>query len=307
MGIAKTFRRSLNYHLGCSPRPPLRIWPASRIIGHLAQGTSMSSRSLGELLLRPTPLARTPLCHIRRTPPSWPSRSISNTPPAAAQSQGKEDDYDYLSKVQQESASQAPPQQQPPPIRRAPLGPRDTSEAIDSLFGTSSQRARPPLRGQSTSSDEVRAARNAHIFGAEFSSPTGARRRGGRGPPKLNFDDMSLPTDMMDPNLSNKPSEAASLAAQQQETFANYPRLNPTYGRLVELDVSRGRDLVRGIGMLGSLVTRNKVKHEMFRQKYHERGGLKRKRLASERWRARFKKGFKDVTRRVSELTAKGW
>ncbi|KAH6066200.1 hypothetical protein HBI67_121220 [Parastagonospora nodorum] len=269
----------------------------------------MSSRSLGELLLRPSPIARTPLCQIRRTPASWLSRSISNTPQAAAQSQGKEDDYDHRSQGQQKPASQAPqaPQQQQPPIRRSPSGPRDTSKAIDSLFGMSSQRSRPPPRGQSTSSDEVRAARNAHIFGAGFSNPSGTNRRTGRGPPKLNFDDMSLPTDMLDPNLSNKPSEAASLAIQQQETFANYPRLNPTYGRLVELDVSRGRDLVRGIGMLGSLVTRNKVKHEMFRQKYHERGGLKRKRLASERWRARFKKGFKDVTRRVSELTAKGW
>jgi small subunit ribosomal protein MRP21 len=128
-----------------------------------------------------------------------------------------------------------------------------------------------------------------------------------REPPKLNFDDMSLPSDLLDPNLSNKPSDAANLATQQQETFANYPRLNPTYGRAVELDTARGRDLVRGIGMLGSLVARNKVRAEMMKQRFHERGGLKRKRLNSERWRARFKKGFNDITKRVSELTGKGW
>jgi small subunit ribosomal protein MRP21 len=118
---------------------------------------------------------------------------------------------------------------------------------------------------------------------------------------------MSLPTDMLDPNQSNKPSEAANLETQQKETFAMYPRLNATYGRTVELDVSRGRDLVRGIGMLGSLVARNKIKREQQKQRYHERGGLKRKRLNSERWRARFKIGFNSVTRRVSELTSKGW
>jgi small subunit ribosomal protein MRP21 len=154
----------------------------------------------------------------------------------------------------------------------------------------------------------VRAARSNHVFGADFSNPSASPfRRGGDRAPKLNFDAMSLPTDMLDPNKSNKPSEAANLEVQQKETFAMYPRLNPTYGRTVELDTTKGRDLVRGIGMLGSLVARNMVRHEMHKQKYHERNGLKRKRLNSERWRARFKKGFNDVTRRVSELTSKGW
>jgi hypothetical protein len=151
----------------------------------------------------------------------------------------------------------------------------------------------------------MRAARSNHVFGSMFSDLS--TRRGSHAPPRLNFDDMSLPTDLLDPNLANKPSEAASLATQQEEAFANYPRLNPTYGRAVELDASRGRDLVRGIGMLGSLMARNRVRHDMMKQRFHERGGLKRKRLNSERWRARFKKGFTDVTARVSELTRKGW
>ena len=118
---------------------------------------------------------------------------------------------------------------------------------------------------------------------------------------------MSLPDNLMNPSLQNKPSDAASLANQQEETFTNYPRLNPTYGRTVELDASRGRDIVRGIGMLGSLMARNKVKSDFNKQRFHERGGLKRKRLNSERWRARFKLGFREVTGRVSELTRKGW
>jgi small subunit ribosomal protein MRP21 len=269
---------------------------------------TMSSRSLGELLLRPSPIIRTPLCQIRRTPASWTSRSISSTPSQpAAQPQRNDDGYDS---TQQEQPSQQP--RQAFRIRKtAPGGQQETSSRIDALFGGMPKRtpsttyARPP---QSTSSDEVRAARNNHIFGAGFSDPSSPNRRArGHGPPKLNFDDMSLPTDLLNPNLSNKPSEAANLATQQQETFANYPRLNPTYGRQVELDVSRGRDLVRGIGMLGSLMQRNRIRYEMNKQRFHERGGLKRKRLNSERWRNRFKKGFTEVTRRVSELTGKGW
>lgn len=118
---------------------------------------------------------------------------------------------------------------------------------------------------------------------------------------------MALPDGMLNPSLSNKPSEAVALATQQEEVFANYPRLDPTYGRSVDLDNSRGRDLVRGIGMLASLVARNKIKNDFAKQKFHERGGLKRKRLNSERWRARFKVGFTRITSRVSELTRKGW
>ena len=139
------------------------------------------------------------------------------------------------------------------------------------------------------------------VFGAEFSNTKSAR------PTRLNFDSMALPDSMLNPTLSNKPSDAANLAVQQEETFSSYPRLNPSYGRSVELDASRGRDIVRGIGMLGSLVARNKVKQDFNKQRFHERGGLKRKRLASERWRARFKQGFKDVTGRVTQLTKKGW
>jgi small subunit ribosomal protein MRP21 len=118
---------------------------------------------------------------------------------------------------------------------------------------------------------------------------------------------MVMPDEIANPSLANKPSDAASLAVQQEETFSSYPRLNPTYGRTVELDANRGRDIVRGIGMLGSLMARNKVKADFNKQRFHERGGLKRKRLVSERWRARFKAGFREITGRVTELTRKGW
>jgi hypothetical protein len=118
---------------------------------------------------------------------------------------------------------------------------------------------------------------------------------------------MAMTDADINPSLANKPLHGPSLAVQQEETFVQYPRLNPTYGRTVELDASRGRDIVRGIGMLGSLMARNKVKSDFNKQRFHERGGLKRKRLASERWRARFQKGFRDITYRVTELTRKGW
>ena len=231
----------------------------------------MATRSFGELLLRPSPLARPqcfPTASIRRRAPlCMAQRSITNGSGQPAAPPQRRDDYSGYDYQPRQSAARRPP------LRRSLNS--ETTQAIDDLF-SGTPRSQAPLSRQGSSGDEVGAARQNHVFGAEFSSPNAARR------PTLNFDDM-LPSEIDNPNFSNKPSEAASLATQQAETFANYPHLNPTYGRAVELDPSRGRDIVRGLGMLGSLMARNKVKNDVMKQRFHERGGLKRKRLNSER------------------------
>ncbi|KAI8931297.1 hypothetical protein NX059_011640 [Plenodomus lindquistii] len=239
----------------------------------MSRSSYMSPR-LGELLLRPSTLTRF-------------HRSISSTPSQAAQPARKDEEEPDFQQPPQPPQSQPQPQQQQQ--RRSPFG------SINP-FGPASQQ-------QPSSGDELRAARSNHIFGSEFSN--GFRRP--RQTPKLNFDSMTPSDSMLNPSLSNKPSDAALLATQQEEAFANYPRLNPTYGRTVDLDHTRGRDLVRGISMLASLTARNRIKSDFAVQRFHERPGLKRKRLNSERWRKRFKAGFTAVTSRVSELTRKGW
>lgn len=253
----------------------------------------MASRSLGELLvLRPTAFTRplqTSCPHSTRriAAPSYTTRRrISHTPRALSEPQRKKDDDNNPFTAQ-------------PDERRTSQS--QTSRTIDSLFA-GLPKTRPPPFTKPTSAEQVHHAR---VFGSQFASES--RIRPSRRPRGLDFGDMALPESMLNPTLENKPSEAANLAVQQEETFSNYPHLNPTYGRSVNLDPSRGRDIVRGIGMLGSLVARNKIKNDFNKQKFHERGGLKRKRLNSERWRARFKLGFRAVTTRVTELTRKGW
>lgn len=257
----------------------------------------MASRSLGERLLRPSTFARIPQ-PPRRTTPSWTcQRAISNTPRQLAQPRRKDDNENYVP----EQEAQRPQARYVAGREAARPQPtqNETTQTLDSLFsGMTTNRAPYMPRDAAPTSPANR------VFGADFA---GTKSRRPAHKPGLNFDAMELPEDMVNPNLSNKPSDASSLAVQQEETFSQFPRLNPTYGRTVELDASRGRDIVRGIGMLGSLMARNKVKSDFNKQRFHERGGLKRKRLASERWRARFKKGFRDVTDRVTELTRKGW
>ncbi|KAG6006839.1 hypothetical protein E4U21_006646 [Claviceps maximensis] len=61
------------------------------------------------------------------------------------------------------------------------------------------------------------------------------------------------------------------------------------------------------IRVLDRLCRDQKIKNKYHSQKFHERKGLKKKRLTSQRWRARFKTGFKAAVNRVLELKRQGW
>lgn len=59
--------------------------------------------------------------------------------------------------------------------------------------------------------------------------------------------------------------------------------------------------------VLNRVVKQSKVANKYHSQKAHERRGMKRKRLSSERWRARFKAGFCEAYKRVHEIRKQGW
>ncbi|CEJ82212.1 hypothetical protein VHEMI02290 [[Torrubiella] hemipterigena] len=59
--------------------------------------------------------------------------------------------------------------------------------------------------------------------------------------------------------------------------------------------------------MIDRVAREQKIRTKNRTQKFHERPGLRRKRLKSERWRARFKTGFKAACSRVLELKKQGW
>ncbi|KAI0011232.1 hypothetical protein F4779DRAFT_573885 [Xylariaceae sp. FL0662B] len=82
-------------------------------------------------------------------------------------------------------------------------------------------------------------------------------------------------------------------------------RLVPRTGRTVQ--VTRNVDVGRAFRVLGIQIAQNKLRQEVRLQKFHERPGLKRKRLKSERWQYRFMKGFKAAATRVRQLTKQGW
>lgn len=99
--------------------------------------------------------------------------------------------------------------------------------------------------------------------------------------------------------LRNKPIE--DRPAPARPTL----RLVPRTGRTIH--VGRNVDVARSFKLLAIQVAQNKLRQDFQLQRFHERPGLKQKRLKSERWQRRFKKGFKACVSRVKELTNQGW
>lgn len=82
-------------------------------------------------------------------------------------------------------------------------------------------------------------------------------------------------------------------------------RLRPVLGRGV--GITDSMDFARALEVLGQRCSANRVAVEARAQKFHERPGLKRKRLKSQRWRMRFRHGFRATADRVNELAKQGW
>ncbi|KAI9821195.1 MAG: hypothetical protein M1827_003929 [Pycnora praestabilis] len=84
-------------------------------------------------------------------------------------------------------------------------------------------------------------------------------------------------------------------------------RLGPSTGRSVIIDTGRGVDLARGFKSLNVNCFLNNVKGDSISQRFHERPGLKRKKLKSRRWRRRFRDGFRAVVSKVEDMRRRGW
>ena len=82
-------------------------------------------------------------------------------------------------------------------------------------------------------------------------------------------------------------------------------RLRPSTGRTIQRTNKVTAE--RAFQSLHRLMAQNKVRADFNMQRFHERPGLKRKRLKSQRWRKRFKVGFQAVVKRVTELRKQGW
>lgn len=84
-------------------------------------------------------------------------------------------------------------------------------------------------------------------------------------------------------------------------------KLGPSLGRSVTVSAQKSMDLARAFRSLEIKCAVNNVKRDFNTSRFHERPGMKRKRLKQVRWRARFKAGFQAIVRRVEDMRRKGW
>ncbi|MCJ1429015.1 hypothetical protein MMC29_006928 [Sticta canariensis] len=92
---------------------------------------------------------------------------------------------------------------------------------------------------------------------------------------------------------------------QSQPRASRSIHSHPSLGRAIEIQ-SR-TDLARSFFQLNKLVRQNKVKHYQKMQRFHERPGVRRKRLQRERWRARFKDNFHNAVEKIKTMKRMGW
>lgn len=87
--------------------------------------------------------------------------------------------------------------------------------------------------------------------------------------------------------------------------FRQLLSFSPSSGRSVF--VTPKVDIMMAFKKMEMGCSRNRVRREATAQRFHERPGLKRKRLKSLKWRERFLDSFKATLNRVQDLRSQGW
>lgn len=192
--------------------------------------------------------------------------------------------------------------------------PEKTRNPMDWLAGTSSSRRSrfsSPLAqadNQASSSDATEYERlmNKGSSATDLLASLNAARSA-RNSHEFNINRMAEPTMPMIPKF-----EHADIMTDLRKNISSAPppartpmRLTPSTGRTVY--VTPQIDVGRSFKLMEQLVGRNKIKSTFNYQRFHERPGLKRKRLKSSRWRKRFMVGFRAAVNRVKQLKKQGW
>ncbi|KAI9726562.1 MAG: hypothetical protein M1828_000929 [Chrysothrix sp. TS-e1954] len=112
------------------------------------------------------------------------------------------------------------------------------------------------------------------------------------------------------------PSEADSLVEKPrgltpgaQALITRPPpfKLKPSLGKVIEVNEAKKMDVGRAFRVLNGKCSQEGVFQMVRLQRFHERPGLKRKRLRMSRWRRRFQESFRGTVGRVEALRRKGW
>jgi small subunit ribosomal protein MRP21 len=106
---------------------------------------------------------------------------------------------------------------------------------------------------------------------------------------------------------NKKGGEIALRALPQEQVVKPLLKLGPNVGRSFAVDAARGMDVARAFRQLDSACNKNRVRNDFMKQRFHERPGLKRKRIRYEGKIKGFKGRFIKVVQMVQKMTKSGW
>ena len=215
---------------------------------------------------------------------------------------------------QEDEHSEQTPSQPSPPYPQSSSAARNPG--VNDLLHSFLKGANSPVHGsrgtprfKSPSAQEENRRSSAAIaeqaLRADLDSRNPVRRRQGEVYKAMEFGD-----SLSESSSSRSIMKDVSTTVSQRRNLPSIPppvRLDAFVGRTEDVDPAKGVDLGTGLRRLDIKIAINSIKKDVFRQRFHERAGMKRKRLKSTRWRKRFKEGFRAVVAKVEDMRRRGW
>jgi len=173
---------------------------------------------------------------------------------------------------------------------------------LDVPTRTSRQPYKPPTDSSASMMDASFKASQYYESGARGDRSPGSLSRLMNFPNSPGAETSSDPNDFLSDQRSSR--QLHLLEARRAKRSI---RSRPSLGRTIDVDPDRGADFGRALRRLEILCAVNRVRADQNRQRFHERPGMKKKRLKSERWRRLFRESFRATVGRVKEMRRKGW
>ena len=233
--------------------------------------------------------------------PRCTTSSFHTTVRKRADSSSTAADLDFLEDMSWSKPKQALPS---PSSQRRPTD-DVLSNQLDSLFHSTFQTPNPAKRKPHQTADES----SATIIGNAFhnSHTRDWNKKYTDIAQRMQYPPEELTSPGTPRNVIRDAYGAFANERKSAKRAVRTVRSRPSIGRTIEVIPERGVDFGRALRSLEITCAVNRVKSDLSRQRFHERPGLKRKRLKSERWRKMFKESFRATVRRVKEMTRKGW
>jgi hypothetical protein len=109
------------------------------------------------------------------------------------------------------------------------------------------------------------------------------------------------------PTSTYQPETPLSLWQRSVEEHQRPKHLSPRTGRTFDVTRPSQSELTTRMNQVTMICMANKVAQMERRGKFHERPGIKRKRVRREKWRSKFAKRFGAICGRVKWLSSQGW